>query len=80
LRSPFISSSFEVISICPDLEKVREELTRNDASKVTLRFSIPSSDYWKVRNYLEEDLNGNNGFHLFKKDRYYLARKVKERN
>ncbi|MDF2957121.1 MAG: tRNA/tmRNA/rRNA uracil-C5-methylase [Candidatus Alkanophagales archaeon MCA70_species_1] len=56
---------------------IKEALKRLDARKVTLRFSLPPSEYWSVRKRLEEGLSGERWIHLFKiKDKALLAERL----
>ncbi len=48
-----------------NITTVKEELKELGAGKVTLRFSLDPSEYWSVRNTIEEDLKGDKWVYLF---------------
>lgn len=48
-----------------DIPTVKESLKEIGAGKVTLRFSLDPSEYWNVRNALEEGLKGDKWIYLF---------------
>jgi hypothetical protein len=68
--------NYYIEEICSfNSNEISKELKELKAGKVTLRFSIPSSEYWTVRKKLEDGLSGEEHFHLFKKgDRAFIAR------
>lgn len=58
---------YEVLEVTEfNIPTVKDELKRFDAGKVTLRFSLDPSEYWDVRNALEEGLKGDRWVYLFK--------------
>lgn len=59
-------------------ENLLAALKEAGACKVILRFSLPESQYYAVKNELESDLSGQEDLYIFKKDDvYYVARKIK---
>ncbi|RLG38966.1 MAG: SAM-dependent methyltransferase, partial [Candidatus Alkanophagales archaeon] len=60
------------------VEPVVKALKRLNAKKVTLRFSLPPSEYWNVRKRFEEGLSGGERWiHLFKiGDKALLAERL----
>ena len=66
------SSSFvrdyRVEEICSfNFSEINDKLKKLGAGKITLRFSLPPSEYWNVRNKLESGLDGKEWFYLFRK-------------
>ena len=49
-----------------DVPTINKALKRLNARKATLRFEIDSKDYWGFRKKVEEGLNGEKHFYLFK--------------
>jgi len=45
------------------LNKILKKL---GGKKATLRFSIEPENYWKIRKKIEEGLNGDKSFYIFK--------------
>lgn len=57
---------YEVLEVTGfNIPTVKEALRKLGAGKVTLRFSLDPSEYWNVRNTLEEDLKGERWVYLF---------------
>ncbi|MBO8182288.1 MAG: class I SAM-dependent methyltransferase [Archaeoglobus sp.] len=60
---------YSVEEICSfNAAEINSKLKKLGAGKITLRFSLPPSEYWKVRKKLEDGLKGEEWFYLFKKD------------
>lgn len=58
---------YEVLEVTEfSISTVKEALKELGAGKVTLRFSLDPSEYWNVRNALEEGLKGDRWMYLFK--------------
>lgn len=58
---------YEVLEVTEfSISTVKEALKELGAGKVTLRFSLDPSEYWDVRNALEEGLKGDRWVYLFK--------------
>jgi 16S rRNA G966 N2-methylase RsmD len=51
-----------------EIGALRDSLRELNAGKVTLRFSLPPSEYWGVRKRIEEGLDGERWVYLFKID------------
>ncbi|MFO8051552.1 MAG: hypothetical protein R6V01_07635 [Thermoplasmatota archaeon] len=76
ISSPFIGPAMEVQAVSEDLNEVKSILRSIDAGSVTIRFKVEPSDYWAIRNDLEQGLKGGKKVSLFKGKRYVVA--VKE--
>ncbi len=78
LSSPFIKSSYEVLGIADTVPELKGKLREAGAGFVTLRYSVKPRDYWKIRNDLEEKLEGKIKVSVFRKGDYIMARKISE--
>lgn len=66
IKSSFIRN-YSVESICNfSIPEINQELKRIGAGKVTLRFSIEPENYWNVRKRIENGLQGEEWFYLFR--------------
>lgn len=78
-KSNFLEG-YEIISICKNnQEEILENLKKINSKKVELRYNIEPKDYWKVRNFYENQLNGNKEISLFineSKDEAILCEKL----
>jgi 16S rRNA G966 N2-methylase RsmD len=64
-KSNFLDG-YEIISICKNnQEEILNELKKINTKKVELRYKIEPKDYWKIRNFYENQLNGNKEVSLF---------------
>ncbi|MEM3324836.1 MAG: rRNA adenine N-6-methyltransferase family protein [Thermoplasmata archaeon] len=59
--------------LAKNFKEVKENLKNNDARKVFLRYSIESREYYKIKNAIEKNLNGENDFYIFKKGEKYIG-------
>ncbi len=65
INSPFFKNSFKVVDICrQDEHEIIVALKKHKAGKVILRFSIEPKEYWKTRNKIESQLEGNKTYAL----------------
>ncbi|MBC7114394.1 MAG: methyltransferase domain-containing protein [Archaeoglobi archaeon] len=76
MRSPFLKNSYILRGVCGSLSEVREILEKGGAKKAVLRFEIPPSEYWSVRRRLEEGLNGERTFHIFRGDKFIVCERL----
>jgi hypothetical protein len=66
--SNFVKDYF-VEEVCNfSFSEINDKLKKLRAGKITLRFSLPPSDYWEVRTKLESGLEGEEWLYLFKKE------------
>jgi hypothetical protein len=74
-----LSKIYEVIGVCLNVFEIKKLALRNFIGKITLKYNISPSDYWKSRNNLEKGLNGKNFGYLFVFDnpkRYILCKEL----
>ena len=79
IKSNFLEG-YEIISTCKNnQEEILENLKKINAKKVELRYNIEPKDYWKFRNFYENQLNGIKEISLFtneSKDEAILCEKL----
>jgi hypothetical protein len=79
VKSNFLEG-YEIISTCKNnQEEILENLKKINAKKVELRYNIEPKDYWKFRNFYENQLNGIKEISLFtneSKDEAILCEKL----
>jgi 16S rRNA G966 N2-methylase RsmD len=63
-----LCKNYEVMGICNNLNEVIRILKQKQFNKVVLKYSIEPKDYWKERNYIENQLKGigNHEANLFR--------------
>jgi len=72
LTSPLLYASaflkpYKVIEKCDfELNLINKILKRLNARKATLRFSIEPENYWRIRKRIEDGLNGDRSFYIFR--------------
>ncbi|MBC7109511.1 MAG: methyltransferase domain-containing protein [Archaeoglobi archaeon] len=76
LRSPFLKNSYLLRGICRTLSEVRDILERERAKKAVIRFEVPPSEYWNIRSKLEEGLNGERTFHIFRREKFIVCERL----
>jgi 16S rRNA G966 N2-methylase RsmD len=67
-----LAKPYGVIDICKNDLDINKALRRKGFGKVVIKYSIDPKDYWKERNQLEKNLQGNKGAVVFKVNRNYL--------
>jgi|Deesub1362A_J573_1020465.scaffolds.fasta_scaffold02484_7 SAM-dependent methyltransferase len=77
VSSPFLKHSYRLISICNTLSEVKSVLKKMRADKAILRFKIDPSEYWRVRRKVEEGLNGEKVFHIFRGEKYIVCERLR---
>ncbi|MCU0798415.1 MAG: hypothetical protein MUC62_01935 [Candidatus Thermoplasmatota archaeon] len=76
LSSPFFIGSYRILGFSPDHDSVATALKEHRAGKVTPRYRMDPSSYWRERAALEKGLTGQIWVHLFRKGCYILAERV----
>ncbi|AEA47007.1 RNA cap guanine-N2 methyltransferase [Archaeoglobus veneficus] len=66
VKSAFLRRYKVVDVVSFGVEPIRKALRKAGAGKVTLRFSLPPSEYWSVRKKLENGLEGDRWVYLFR--------------
>ncbi len=64
---------YEVVAVEKDLTSCKSALKKLSAGKVTLRFSLNPKEYWSVRRKLEEGLDGEEHYYLFRFGENYVV-------
>lgn len=79
LNSDFLKG-YEIISICKnDKKEILKNLREINAGKVVLQYKIEPKDYWKERNFYENQINGDKEISLFideKNNKAVLTKKL----
>ncbi|RLI89855.1 MAG: SAM-dependent methyltransferase [Archaeoglobales archaeon] len=58
---------YEVLDVVSfEKQAIKKALKEAGAGKVTLRFSLPPSEYWHIRKKFENELTGDRWVHLFR--------------
>lgn len=65
LNSNFLTP-YSIISTCSNEKKeILKNLKKINAGKIVLRYNVNPKDYWKIRNFYENQLNGTKEISLF---------------
>jgi len=65
-KKSYFFTKYKITRICENRkEKILQELKRIEAKKVILRYNVNPKDYWKTRNFYEEELEGRKEINLF---------------
>jgi len=72
-RDPRMKNIYVVSFKANSVKKVRENLKKNSARKVFLRYNVNSFDYYRIKKDLEKDLDGDNDFYIFKKGEEFIG-------
>jgi len=69
IESNFLTG-YKIEKICKNNKKeILQELKKIGAGKIILRYNVNPEDYWKVRNFYENQLQGNKEISLFIDDK-----------
>jgi hypothetical protein len=69
LSSNFLTS-YKILAICKnEQKKILESLKKLEAKSVVLRCKIQPEDYWKTRNFYENNLKGSKTINLFSSEK-----------
>ncbi len=65
IKSDFLTG-YKILATCKNEQKeILQNLKKINAKKVELRYNINPKDYWKIRNFYENQLEGNKEISLF---------------
>jgi hypothetical protein len=69
IKQPMIKYHYLVLKVCPfEPKEINKFLKDKNVGRVVLRAGVNPENYWKVRNELENGLEGKKTVHLFVKE------------